>query len=348
MSKKKSITKKRSEKKRAAVILLTLAALIAAGITAFSVSPWPAALLIRVSFDRGSDKTAAALAKHVPAGVSSVLNLRYDPEGTDTFLDVYYPSEAEGTRRTYPTIVWVHGGGWLSGNKGQISNYAQILAAAGYTVAAAGYSIAPEAVYPTPLIQINKALAFLAEAGPDLHADPDFLILAGDSAGAHIAAQVACVITSPAYAEELGIVPLIKPSALAGTILYCGTYDTSMVDFSGPMSGFLRTLLWAYMGNKDFLSDPRFAAASVIGYVTPDFPPSFISAGNGDPLAPHSYAFAEKLTGLGVTAETLFFAADFTPPAGHEYQFNLDTGAGQRALEKSLDFLDRLGNENSE
>jgi acetyl esterase/lipase len=65
----------------------------------------------------------------------------------------------------------------------------------------------------------------------------------------------------------------------------------------------------------------------------------FITAGNGDPLEPHSRSLAEALTGQGVEADTLFFPADHEPPVGHEYQFDLDQVPGQQALERILAFL---------
>jgi acetyl esterase/lipase len=101
----------------------------------------------------------------------------------------------------------------------------------------------------------------------------------------------------------------------------------------------LRTVLWSYSGTKDFLDDPAFDTASVAQYVTDAFPPSFISAGNGDPLGPQSVLMAAALRAKGVRVDELFFPPDTTPALPHEYQFNLDTGAGQQALERAVAFL---------
>ena len=70
-------------------------------------------------------------------------------------------------------------------------------------------------------------------------------------------------------------------------------------------------------------------------YVTNAFPPSFISSGNGDPLAPQAAALARKLEHLGVRVDGL---SEHSPPLPHEYQFNLDTPAGQKALGQMLAF----------
>jgi acetyl esterase/lipase len=101
-------------------------------------------------------------------------------------------------------------------------------------------------------------------------------------------------------------------------------------------------VLWAYLGEKEFEDDPRLDAFTVSRHVKAAFPPAFISVGNADPLAPQSYALAEALKARGATVDTLFFPADHAPPLNHEYQFNLDTDAGQLALERLVAFLDGL------
>jgi acetyl esterase len=80
--------------------------------------------------------------------------------------------------------------------------------------------------------------------------------------------------------------------------------------------------------------------AATLGKVTAAFPPSFISSGNGDPLAPQAVARAQKLSRLGVRVDALLFPADRDLPLPHEYQFNLDDAAGREALNRMLAFLD--------
>jgi acetyl esterase/lipase len=186
---------------------------------------------------------------------------------------------------------------------------------------------------------VNTALSYLVKHAKRLHIDPTRFVLAGDSGGAHIAAQLANVVGVPSYAEALGIVPSISRSQLAGMILYCGPYDVRQVKLDGAFGSFLKTVLWSYSGSKDFMNDPHFVTASVIKHVTAEFPPTFISVGNADPLEPQSRAFAEAVAGLGVHVDSLFFPKDYTPALPHEYQFNLDTEAGQLALERSVKFL---------
>lgn len=300
---------------------MLVVALAAAGYAALELSPRPAALVYGFFMNRGGERLNAALEKHVPPGVTAVLDQRYD---TDALLDVYYPAQVDGP---LPVIVWMHGGAFFAGTRKHVANYLKILAARGYVTVAVGYTLAPDGRYPTPLRQANAALAYLAQNAQRLRIDPQRFYLAGDSAGAQLAAQLANIISVPSYAATVGISPSIKRSQLRGAILHCGVYDLDL----GPPSHFMRTASWSYSGRKD----AQLAEISVVRYVTADFPPAFISAGNGDPLLPHSHALAKAL----VKADTLFFPEDYKPPLPHEYQFNLDTEAGRQALERTLRFL---------
>lgn len=323
------------------VLAIILGVLLVLGLgtwAAFRWSPWPSALVIRSMFDREGMRVNEALAPRVLADeISEQLDISY-LEGEDTRLDVFRPLSAENV--PLPTVVWVHGGGWISGDKDQIANYLRILAARGFTVVGVNYTIAPEATYPTPVTQTMAALDYLNTHAEDLGVDANNIVLAGDSAGSQISAQLATLITSPAYARDLGIAPTLEPRQLAATVLTCGAYDLSLADVPGAFSSFLKTVLWSYTGTRDYADDPRTAGASVLNFVTADFPASFITAGNADALLPQSEALATRLDELGVPVDALFYAADHEPALDHEYQFNLGTPEADAALDRIVAFVD--------
>jgi len=311
---------------------------LATGIyVAFQVSPVPSVLTIRYIFAQGDETAMSALQAHVPPGITGQHNLAYGESPYEVF-DVFYP---EGTQTPLPTIVWVHGGAWVAGSKEGVANYLRILASHGYTAVGIDYTVAPKAVYPTQTQQVMDALAYLVDNAPALNIDPNTIVLAGDSAGAQLAAQAAAIITDPSYGEMVGVEPSIASHRLAAILLFCGAYDLGGVDLDGQFGWFLRTVLWAYTGTRDFMNDPEVRTASVANFVTPDFPATFITGGNADPLTPQSVRMAERLTAQGVPVEALFFPIDHEPPLQHEYQFNLDIDAGQDALDRILDFLGR-------
>jgi acetyl esterase len=319
-------------------ITATILILVAAVWVAFQVSPWPGSLIIRDEFTKGGEKTSQALEKYVPAGITSIDNLQYRANDNDAYLDVFYPEKANDA---LPTVVWVHGGAWVSGNKDEIDNYLKILAGKGFTTIGVNYSIAPEKQYPTPLYQVNDALSYIEKHAEHLRVDPSQLFLAGDSAGSQIVAQMGNIITSESYANLVGIQPEIEADNVKGMILNCGAYDLALPDYNGQFGNFLHTVLWAYSGKKDFLNDPAIKPASVVNYVTKDFPPTFITAGNVDPLENQSLEFAQKLKSLDVPTDTLFYPQDHTPALSHEYQFILDNADGENALKQIVAFLQK-------
>lgn len=304
--------------------------LAAAAVAAYQFTPWPRALVLRREFDEASAETARKLAPLVPPGVAAILDQPYDD---GLALDVFHPP---GPPQQRLTVVWIHGGGWLSGSRQLIANYARILAAQGFTVVGVDYALAPRATYPTPVRQVNAALAYLVKNAARLQLDPSRIVLAGDSAGAQIALQLATLTVQPSYAQRVGIPPALTKNQLAGLLLYCGIYRMEPKDIDNHV---LATEFWSYSGTRDFLNDTRFATAWVMDRLSGDFPPAFISVGSEDDLRPQSIALADALEKSGARVERLIFPTQTRPPLYHEYQFDLDRLEAQQALAQSADFL---------
>jgi acetyl esterase/lipase len=302
-------------------------------------TPWPSALLIRAVFGRGARGTVREMLPYVPAGgVSEHPDIVYGAAGGATSMDVFSPATATGP---LPAIVWIHGGAWISGGKEDVAPYLRILASRGYTAIGLNYTIAPEAKYPTALTQLNRALGYISEHAAELNVDPGQIVLAGDSAGAQLASQLAVLTTNPEYARLLGIVPSLAPSQLAGTILHCGVYDLEgLADLEGVLAWGFQTALWGYTGVKDWSRTDAGEAMSTIRFVNGDFPPTFISGGNGDGLTRRqSVPMNDRLEKEGIDVTALFWASDHEPALPHEYQFHLDYEDARIALEETLAFL---------
>ncbi|HEX6158513.1 MAG TPA: hypothetical protein VFZ54_20985, partial [Burkholderiales bacterium] len=86
---------------------------------AIELSPWPAALVYRWWMDQGGVGLNQGLERYVPPAIASRLDQRYAADDDDALLDVYFP---ESTTRALPTIVWVHGGGFLAGDRRHVGN----------------------------------------------------------------------------------------------------------------------------------------------------------------------------------------------------------------------------------
>ena len=329
-----------------------LAGLVVVTVLVFTVSPWPSALIIRQIFQDGAKKTAAIMAPYAPtSGVDSVLDIQYATDSTEphvkasdfTQLDVYYPT---GTTTQLGTVIWTHGGAWISGNKANDRSYFEILASKGYTVVGLNYTYGPEAQYPTAVFELNQAHKFLLANAEKFHINPNAIVMAGDSAGAQLTSQLATLITNPAYAKEMDFTPVLTPEQLQGVVLNCGVYQvTSLLGQKGILGWGDDASLWAYTGDRDLANSAAVAQMSTIYHVDENFPVTYISGGNADPLtAENSKPFAAKLQSLGVNVTELFWPADYTPALPHEYQFKLNLDAAQIALTQTLAFLnERIG-----
>lgn len=320
------------------LILFAASALVIAGVVvyaAFRLSPWPSVLLIRHAFHKNGAAAAESIAQLVPKGLAAQHDLAYAPSDQDAVFDVFAPADAHAP---LPAVVWVHGGGFVAGSRSELSNYLQIIAARGFVTVAIDYTLAPTARFPTPVRQVNTALAHIVANAGRFNIDPRRIFLAGDSAGAQIAAQTALVISDPDFARRIAVEPGMTRDELRGLVLFCGVYDPASLNAEGPFSNFMRTVIWSYIGTRD-PHDPRVQLMSVTPYVTAAFPPTFISAGNADPLAPQSVALAAALRGKRVEVDALFFPKDHQPPLNHEYQLLLATDAGRLAFDRSLAFL---------
>lgn len=321
--------------KAALISIIALAGII---FLAFKLSPYPSVWVIRYAFNKEAVRVNNELEKHVPEGIETISHVHYDENDPVAFLDAYFHLDSVKAKGILPVIVWTHGGGLISGDKSQVSNYCKLLASKGYVVIAIDYTLAPEAKYPTPIQQLNTALAYISSNPDTFHADTTFFVLAGDSGGSMISAAAANVITSSSYAEVSRIKPGLNPHQLKGLLLYCGIYEIDNLNTEGAFGSFLKTVMWAYFDTKDISNEAYAKTASVTNYLTSAFPPTFISAGNNDPLLPQSKILSDKLAAKGVPIDTLFFPENHEPALGHEYQFNLDA-AGKIALERSLKFL---------
>jgi acetyl esterase/lipase len=298
------------------------------------------ALLIRGLFAKMGDQYDELDAR-APQDVRVVTDERYG-DHSDARLDVYTPARVAEEGGTLPTVVWTHGGGWVGGDKEELGGYFRMIAAQGFTVAGLAYPLAPESRYPTPPQQVMAALAYLQENAARLHVDPSHLLIAGDSAGAQITAQVATIVTSPAFAEKVKISPTIALAQLRGVALCCGPYDLALIRDDSAFKDAFKAILWSYSGTRRYRDDEYFfPTMSVVHHVTEAFPPTFITVGNDDGLAPHSTALAAALRAKAVEVETLFYPPDHVPALGHEYQFKIELDDAQMAFDRLVAFFRR-------
>jgi acetyl esterase/lipase len=269
----------------------------------------------------------------IQQNVAVAQNIVYD-EIENSVMDIYYPKDAQGL---LPVVVWLHGGGYVLGDKEVTKEYAMTLASHGYVVANVNYALAPEHKYPTPILQANQALKYLNGNAPKYGGDMDRLFLGGNSAGAQIASQIAAITSNERLAKSMGIKPAIENEQLRGVLLFCSIYDMKTVRATG--TPFLETFMWSYMGMRDFENYPRIDELSTVKQITPEYPPVFVSVGDADPLEPQSIELIKALNNNGVKVDPVLFNGT-NANLGHDYQYNLASLPAQQTLAKVINFLD--------
>nr|WP_291369679.1 MULTISPECIES: alpha/beta hydrolase [unclassified Acinetobacter] len=280
--------------------------------------------------------------QHAPATLA-LKNIVY-MQNPALHLDIYQPRDiAElGVR---PTVVWVHGGGWISGSKEHARGYFKRLADQGYNVISVEYQFAPQTIYPQQLLQINQALKYISDHADTYQINAQQLYLAGDSAGANLVSHYAALLSNPDFAQQSAIRPLIQREQIKGLILHCGIYDLNAFIHTAPDE--LKLIEWgifnlvqAYTGNKK--DDTEFLKGiSPIQYLTENYPPVFISGGNKDFLTKtQSVPFADALMRKNIPVTGVFYpnSKEFLV---HEYQFMMGKKASQQTFQQTIQFIQK-------
>ena len=200
-------------------------------------------------------------------------------------LDLYAPASPRGP---LPVVVFVYGGSWMDGEKGNYAFVGRAVAALGYLTAIADYRLVPEVEYPRFLEDCADAVEAVAALAPDHGGRADTIALMGHSAGAYNAMMIAL---DPGYLKARGLLGRIK--AIAGL---SGPYDFYPLD--GPIS--LRT----------FGAVEDLRATQPVNHVGTGLPPVFLGTGERDRLVypRNTAALAGRLRQKGVSVTVVEYA----------------------------------------
>lgn len=266
------------------------------------------ALLFRYGAGKSDKKRDAAIA--LPAGVTECRDIAYGSHGKENLLDIYYP---EGTAQPLPTIVSIHGGGYVYGSKEIYRRYGMDMARRGFAFVNFNYRLAPKWKFPTPLCDTNAVMDWITKNAQRYHLDPQRIFLAGDSAGAQLASQYAAMWAEPEYAALFRLkVPGIRIRALA---LNCGMYDMS-ARAAAPRKGIHRD----YLGTGPAANDPRFR---VLEAVTDRYPPAFITTSCCDFLRDCAEPMHRFLAEKGVETLWRCYGRENDRTVGHVFHVNI-------------------------
>nr|WP_315279022.1 alpha/beta hydrolase [uncultured Acinetobacter sp.] len=295
-----------------------------------------------------------ASAFNLTTGLQQKIMDRYAPKNIQVQHDIVYSTQANLSFDLYqdsqlqdlaarPTIVWIHGGGWIAGSKTHARGYFKLLAAQGFNVIAVQYQFAPHATYPTQLQQIDLALNYITQHAEKYQLNPQQLFLAGDSAGANLASHYAALLSNPTFAQQSNLQPTIQRKQLKGLILHCGIYDLKAFvetarDEMNIVEWGVYNLVQAYTGERK--QDSEFLKnISPIQHLTANYPAVFISGGNKDFLTEtQSMPMLHALQHQQIPVTTAFYS-DTKAWLIHEYQFFMHQKESQQTFAKTVEFI---------
>ena len=262
----------------------------------------------------------------LPLGITECRNIRYGSHGKWNLLDVYYPN---GTTNPLPTIVSIHGGGYVYGTKEIYRRYGMDMARRGFAFVNFNYRLAPKWKFPTPLWDTNAVMDWICKNADRYHLDPNRIILVGDSAGAQLASQYAAIATNPEYAATFNMtVPAITIRALG---LNCGLYDMEE-NVRAPRRG----IHLDYLGKDLDPEDPRFRIGEAVGS---HYPPAYITTACHDFLRGNAEPMYEFLSSKGVKAAWKCYGSENDKTIGHVFHVNIPLPEAIRCNDDSAAFF---------
>ena len=193
-----------------------------------------------------------------PRDVQRIANISYGPAGRRNRLDLYrHRSRPAGA----PVLIHFHGGHFRMGGKSREARALFYrLASQGWVCISADYRLRRAGRFPASQVDAKRAIAWAREHAAEYGADPSLLVVAGDSAGAHLASMAALTANDPVFQPGF---EHADTSVSAAVCLY-GFYGNR--DLAGPVP-----------------SSPR-------AYVRRDAPPFFVAHGDNDSFIPAASA----------------------------------------------------------
>lgn len=252
-------------------------------------------------------------------------------------LDTYYVKK-DGDAK-YPVFFYIHGGGFVAGDKKYRRGLARWAANKGFFVVNVNYALGPKELFPNGLKNLVNALNWVGENAEKYNLDLDNMCVSGDSAGGYYSAMLACVSTNPDLQKRFGVSTSLR---FRTAVLDCGIYDVG--EALGQKMPFKLTdrVLHDFSGIyvKDLDNYEYRDVMAPFDFVDASFPISFITYAEKDMFCKgQGQKLVAKLKDLGVHVEE-HHSTKFLD--NHCYPLNWNHGAAVENVRLVDDFLARV------
>lgn len=237
------------------------------------------------------------------AAWASTLRYRIVPNVTyitannfDAKLDIYTP---QGVAAPVPTLIYIHGGGWVGGNKeGAILNILPYLEM-GWAVVNVQYRLARISLAPAAVEDCRCALRWVIRNAKEYNFDVNKLVVSGHSAGGHLSLTTGMLPASAGLDRECYGTEDLKVAAI---INWFGITDVNDL-LEGPNLKSYAVQWLSSLPNREDVAK----RVSPIHYVRAGLPPILTIHGDADPTVPyaHGVKLHEALTKAGVPNQLL-------------------------------------------
>lgn len=245
--------------------------------------------------------------------------------GYEAKLDLYLPRGQE----IHPTLIQIHGGGWVGGSKEGSSLRFLPYLEMGWAVVNVEYRLGPDSLAPAAVEDCLCALRWIIRNAEQYNIDTDRLVVTGYSAGGHLALTTGIIPPSAGLDRQC---PGNEALEVAAIINWFGITDVGDLLDGENMKSYAVTWMGSMLDRYNVAE-----RVSPLTHVRPGLPPILTIHGDADPTVPYSHAVRlhEALDEAGVQNRL------HTVPGGGHGNFSLPEF--QEAYEVILGFLKEHG-----
>ncbi len=244
----------------------------------------------------GKSKVTNLPSKEIPADITAELDVVYARYGKrELHLDLFHQKTV---RQPMPTLVVVHGGGWLKGEKSKFRALAIQLARRGFVTAAIEYRLGGEALFPAAIHDCNAAVRFLRAHADKYLVDPKRIGAIGGSAGGHLVGLMATAFHVQEFQGQGGNPE--QSSRIQAAVVLAGPLELatgSVAEKSRKDPGNSNANKW--FGKTIDEAPELYRQASPFTHVSKETPPILFMAGELDYPA-RNQGTRDKLKALGI------------------------------------------------
>jgi len=222
-------------------------------------------------------------------------------DGRSLEADVFLPPLEEKNR---PAVLFIHGGGWIEGDRSQLRGYGILLARLGFVCMCNSYRLSNESIWPAQIQDVNCAIRYLRANATDLGLDPDRIGVSGNSAGGHLSLMAAATNYDQIFEGEGG-----SNEVSSEIKAVCAIYPPTTIrqlEMLNPLENAFLMLMGKEAKKEDY------DKASPLNYVTEDYPPCMLIHGSTDSVVrlKDSTKFYEKLIEFNRPASLHIFSEE--------------------------------------